>query len=374
MAKSTLMKILQVVDGVGWGGTKEQVYLTTRELAKRGIDVGIALAYQYTQMVEKLKPYPVRVHFFENHRGSKSRFIPANWWRLKKIIEENNYDIVIGNSPHAVDYIRFTLPLLRRKPKLIFVRRSGRIPSPFSKRFKYSVADRIVVVSKQVYQTLKGANFFPEKLRLIESGIDLERFKPYREKRRELRKKLGLPSEEKLFINVANWNVEVKGHDLLLKAFKKLNCPDCRLLLVGLNTDGEEAKKLITSLGLEKKVIPLGFREDVPDLLNAADYFVLSSRLEGIAGALLQAMATKMVVISTAAGGIPEYLKNEKNGFLVPVGDADALAKAMERALKLSPEEYQKMGENALQTARNYSIERTAQKYVELFEELLNTP
>ena len=129
-------RVLQVVDGFGWGGTKEQVYLTTRELAKRGVDVGIALSFQYAEMVEKLKPYGVRIHFFEDHKGSKSRFNPLNWWRLKRVIEDYEYDIVVGNSPHAVDYIRFTLPFLRRKPKLVFVRRSGRVPSPLSRRFK----------------------------------------------------------------------------------------------------------------------------------------------------------------------------------------------------------------------------------------------
>ena len=364
-------KVLQVVDGIGWGGTKEQVYLTTRELAKRGVDIGIALSFQYHQMVEKLKPFPVKVHFFENHKGSKSRFVPSNWWRLKRIIEENNYSVVIGNSPHAVDYIRFVLPFLRKKPKLIFVRRSGGIPSAFSKWLKYSVADRIVAVSKGVYETLKSANFFPDRLRLIESGIDLERFKPYRHLKKELRRKLALPIEEKLFINVANWNVQVKGHDILLKAFKLLNCSCCRLILVGLDTDSEEAKKLITSLGLENKVIALGFREDIPDLLNAADYFVLSSRLEGIAGSLLQAMATKMVVISTAVGGIPSYLRHGENGFLVKPSSPEELAKAMKKALNISQSEYQRLGQNAFKTALNYSIGRTAQKYIELFEELV---
>jgi len=366
-------RVLQVVDGTGWGGTKEQVYLTTRELAKKGVEVGIALAFQYHQMVEKLKSYPVSIHFFEYHKGSKSRFIPSNWFRLKKIIEQGNYNIVIGNSPHAIDYIRFTLPFLKRKPKLIFIRRSGRIPNKFSKWFKYSVADRIVVVSEGVYKTLWEAEFFPERLRVIESGIDLERFKPYRNLKRELRKKLGLPLKEKLFINVANWNVEVKGHDILLKAFKRLNCHSCKLVLVGLDTTGKEAKLLIEKLGLQDRVIPLGFREDIPDLLNAADYFVLSSRLEGIAGSLLQAMATEMVVISTAVGGIPKYLKDGINGFLVPSGDVEALARAMEKVLKLDSKDYRSIAGRARQTAQNFSIEKTAEKYIELFKEIWNS-
>ncbi len=367
------MKVLQVVDGVGWSGTKEQVYLTTRELAKMGVDVGIALAFQYGEMVERLKPYPVKIHFFENHRGSKSRFIPTNWWRLKRIIEENNYDIVVGNSAHAIDFIRFTLPFLRKKPKLVFVRRNRGVSSFFSKWFKYSVADRIVVVSKKVYEDLKEANFFPEKLVPIESGIDLTRFKPYRHLKRELRKKLNLPVEGKIFVNVANWILHHKRQDLLLKAFGRVavSRKDVYLLLVGLNTDSPEAIKMIERLGLKGRVFPLGFRRDVPDILNAADYFAFSSDFEGIAGALLQAMATEMVVISTAAGGIPEYLKDGKNGFLVPVGDEKALADAMNKALHLSEEEYKKIATSARRTAQNYSIERTARKYIELFEELM---
>ncbi|NPB05817.1 MAG: glycosyltransferase [Aquificae bacterium] len=367
------MRVLQVVDGVGWSGTKEQVYLTTRELAKRGVEVGIALAFQYQKMVEKLKPYPVKVHYFEHHRGSKSRFFPANWWRLKRIIEEFDYDVVVGNSAHAIDFIRFTLPFLKKKPKLVFVRRNRGVSSPFSKWFKYSVADRIVVVSKKVYDQLVEADFFPEKLVVIESGVDLSRFKPYRHLQRELRKKLGIPTEGKVFVNVANWILHHKRQDLLLRAFARVakRHPDAYLLLVGIDTDGPEARRMIERLGLKGRVWGLGFREDVPDVLNAADYFAFSSDFEGIAGALLQAMATEMVVISTAAGGIPEYLTDGVNGFLVPVGDEEALAAAMERALRLSPQEYRRLAVRARETAQNYSIERTAEKYIKLFEELV---
>ncbi len=371
-------KVLQVVDGVGWGGTKEQVFLTTRELALKGIDIGIAIAFQYQQMEEKLKPYPVKIHKFEDHKGSKSRFNPLNWWRLKRVIETFDYDIVIANSPHAMDMLRFTLPFLRKRIKIISVRRSGRVPSFFSRWFKYSVSDRIVVVSKPVFETLKEHNFFPSKLVYIPSGIDLKRFFPNRENQKELRKKLNLPIEGKIFINVANWNPKVKGQLLLLDAFKefltKSGCPNCFLLLVGHDTNSEEAKREIAKRGLSGKVFGLGFREDVADLLNASDYFVLSSYLEGIAGALLQAMVTKMVVISTSAGGISEYLHNGVNGFLVPIGDKNALAHAMEKALKLSPQEYEKIATNAWKTALSFSIERTADKYIQLFEELISNP
>ncbi len=364
------MKILQVVDGTGWGGTKEQTYLVTRELKKRGIDVHMALSSKYEQMMEKLRPYGVPFHFFEHDYKTNRKNI-MNYVRLKKIIDENRFDIVVGNSPHAFDYVRFVKPFLKHKPKIVAVRRSGRVPSWFSKHFKYSAADKIVVVSRDVYETLKKANFFPEKLVVIESGIDLERFKPMPEKKEELRKKLGLPLDKKIFLNVANWNIDVKAQDKLIEAFAKLNCEDCLLILVGLETD-TETKNIARKFGIEDKVIGLGFRSDVPDILNAADFFVLSSNLEGIAGALLQAMATGKVVLSTLAGGISEYLKDGENGFAVPVGDVEGMVEKMRKMLSLSPEEYKRISENAIKTANEYSIERTTEKYIKLFQELMN--
>ena len=366
-------RVLQVVDGFGWGGTKEQVYLTTRELAKRGVDVGIALSFQYGEMVEKLKPYGVRIHFFEDHKGSKSRFNPLNWWRLKRIIEDYDYDIVVGNSPHAVDYIRFTLPFLRRKPKLVFVRRSDRIPSAFSRWWKYCKADRLVVISKNFYKKLINLGICQDKVKYIPSGLDLTRFYPAEKplEKQKLRKKLKLPTDGKIFINVANWNPQVKGQKLLLQAFKELKCSKCYLILAGYNTNGSEALALIKNLGLQKRVIPLGFRKDIPELLRASDFGVYPSFIEGLGNAILQSMASGLVVIATSTEGISSYLRDGENGFLVPVGDKEKLLRAMEKALNLSEEEYRQIGERAMETAKGYSIERTAEGYIELFEELM---
>jgi len=338
MPEENRLKILQVVDGTGWGGTKEQTYLVTRGLKKKGIDVHMALSSKYTQMIEKLKPYGVPFHFFEHDEKTNRKNI-MNYVRLKRIIDENRFDIVVGNSPHAFDYIRIVKPFLKHKPKIVAVRRSGRVPSWFSKQFKYRAADRIVVVSKDVYERLKNANFFPEKLVVIESGIDLERFKPIPEKKEELRKKLGFPLDKRIFVNVANWNIDVKAQDKLIEAFSHLDCNDCLLVLVGKRTD-IYAKEYAKKFNIEDRVLALGFREDVPDILNAADFFVLS------------------------------YLKDEVNGFSVPVGNVKGLTEKMKKMLNLSDEEYRGISEKAIETAREYSIERTTEKYIELFKDL----
>lgn len=364
------MKVLEVVDGTGWGGTKEQVYLTTRELKKAGIDVHIALNFDYDEMIEKLKPYNVPIHYFEENKPN-ARYRWSNYKRLIDIVNQNKFDIVVANSPKAMDYVSIASYFFKFKPKIIAVRRNGRVSSFISKWLKYSKADKIVVVSQQVADLLKEKNFFPERLVVIKSGVELERFKPNNEIREIKRKEIGISTDEKVFINVANWNKKTKAQDKLIEAFSKIKRNDVKLILVGIDTD-KYAKEYAKKFSVEDKVIGLGYRKDVPDLLNMADYFVFSSILEGIAGAVLQAMSVGKVVISTLAGGIGEYLKDGYNGFCVPVGDFEGLKEKMEKALALSQEEYSRLSENAIKTASDYSIQNTAKGYIKLFSEMLD--
>ena len=361
------IKVLEVIDSLGWCGTKEQTYLITKNLSKY-FNVELALAFNHKEMITKLDG-KVPLKFYEYDNGSKRRFNIKNYLRLYKIIKSGNYDVIVANSSWALNYIVLIYPFLRKKPKLIAMRRSGYLPSTFSKYLKYRFADKIVVVSKDVGDLLKENNFFPEKLVVIQSGVEIDRFLNKDEFRQKVRKQLKIKDNEKVFINVANFQKR-KGQDILLKAFKELSCDNCKLILVGHDTNSEEALSLIKSLDLEDKVLTLGYRNDVEKLLQGADYFVLSSRSEGIAGALLQAMASGKVVISTLVGGIGEYLKDGINGFTCPNEDWKCLSEKMQRVLSLTENEYREIKEKAVKTAKNYSIENTTKKWKDLILEL----
>jgi len=364
------IKILEVIDSLGWCGTKEQTYLITKNLSNY-FKVDLALAYDHREMIDRLKN-SVDLKFYERDTGSKRRFNIKNYLHLYKIVKNGNYDVVVANSSWALNYILAIYPFLKKKPKLIAMRRSGYIPSFFSKHFKYRFADKIVVVSKDVAELLKKHNFFPEKVTVIESGVEIEKFKDTKVNKKELRKKLGLNEDDIVFINIANFQPWRKGQDILLEAFKRLDCEKCKLLLVGHDTNSEDAKRLIKNFNLESKVLGLGFRNDVDKLLSISDYFVLTSNSEGIAGAVLQAMASGKVVLSTLAGGIGEYLKDGMNGFTCPVGDVECITKKMEKMLSLSEDEKNKLIENAKKTAERYSIEETTKKWKDLILDIVS--
>lgn len=367
------MRVLNVIDGTGWCGTKEQTYLITLLLKERGVESELALAENHQEMINRLKD-KVKLHFYGIHKGGISRFNPKNLIRFRQIMSEGKFDVVIAHSSHALDLVRLVYPFLKSKPKIIALRRSGFIPSLLSRRFKYSIADKIVVVSKHVAEILKERAFFPERIEVIESGIDLSRFYPKPEIKVKVRKALGVDENALVFMNVANWQPWRKGQEVILKALSILRervSLSFRMFFVGLGTDSREAMETFKKFGLEDYCTGLGFREDVHELLQAADIFLFGSFSEGIAGAVLQAMATGRIVVSTNAGGIPEYLKDGYNGFLASAGNPEEMATKIEKALDLSEERRKAMVEKAILTAKEYSIERTVDKYVDLLRRLL---
>ena len=156
-----------------------------------------------------------------------------------------------------------------------------------------------------------------------------------------------------------------KGFDVLLKAAKDL-APEIGIYFVGGEAKAEYLQ-LKEELGLTN-VHFLGFqkKERLAKFYKAADLFVLPTR-EDIWGLVInEAMACGLPVITTdkCVAGL-ELVKDGKNGYIVPVDDRDALVR---RINGLLAEDYRKMGENALETIRPYTIENMVKAHVEIFE------
>ncbi|MBI3025084.1 MAG: glycosyltransferase family 4 protein [Candidatus Tectomicrobia bacterium] len=185
------------------------------------------------------------------------------------------------------------------------------------------------------------------------------------------RRALGLPAEGALVGSVGRLD-PIKGHGLLIQAFALLGDrhPGARLILIGEGEKREEYQALARELGVAEGVCFMGWRDDVGDLLEELDLFAFPSRNEGMGRAAVEALAAGLAVVAARTGGLPEVVREEETGLLVPPGDAAALSAAIGRLLA-RPEERRAMGEAGRRLAQTYSAERMCEKIEALYQRLL---
>jgi glycosyltransferase involved in cell wall biosynthesis len=184
----------------------------------------------------------------------------------------------------------------------------------------------------------------------IGNGRDPARFRPDAAARSRLRSELGVASEQMVVLAVSRlvWH---KGYPELAAAIADV--PTAALWVVGerlVSDRGPDMRALLLDGGLGERLRLLGYRDDVPDLMAAADVFVLPSRFEGLPMSVIEAMLSGLPVIAADVRGPAEQVVPDVTGLLVPPGDASALAAALVR-LAADPELRARMGEAGRQRA-----------------------
>ena len=191
--------------------------------------------------------------------------------------------------------------------------------------------------------------------------------------RAEVRAELGVAPDAPLVVTVANLRA-TKDHRTLLAAARDVHDvrPDVHFLLVGDGPLRAELEALTADLGLAGVVHFLGTRDDVADLLAAADLFVLSSRHEGLPIAMLEAMAAGLPSVLTAVGGIPDVVAGGRAARLVSPGDPPTLAASI---VELVGDDLLRraMGEDARELSGGFDIATAVRAYERVYEELVTS-
>jgi glycosyltransferase involved in cell wall biosynthesis len=240
-------------------------------------------------------------------------------------------------------------------------------------RVMTSRRDRLVAVGDAVRQALiKNEGLPGERIEIIYNGVRTSPVQLTDVQRSALRRELGVGDEEFVVIQVARLD-SIKDHSTALKAvcLAAGQYPALCLALVGDGPEREHIEQLIAELGLQHRVQMLGQRRDVPDLLAAADAFLLSSLSEGIPVTIIEAMAAGLPVASTKVGGVPEVIDDEVTGLLAPAGDAAKLAAAI---VRLATDETlrTKLAANGKKRAENrFSEAEMVQRYDCIYAEMI---
>ena len=244
-------------------------------------------------------------------------------------------------------------------------------------RYLCHAADRVVFVSETDLREISGAwRLNRGKLRLIYNAVDVERFG--NTARETARQALKFPAGC-LLIGMVGRLDRLKGYECFLEAAAEVlnRCGRrAHFLAAGAAPEAgylEELLNLSGALGIWENIHFLGQREDIAQILAALDIFVLSSRVECLPVALLEAMASGLPVVSTRVGGIPEVIADGENGLLVPPDEPALLADAL-MLLIVHPERRRLIAENGFRTvSRRYSLAGMMRALDDLYTEMVGS-
>jgi glycosyltransferase involved in cell wall biosynthesis len=201
-------------------------------------------------------------------------------------------------------------------------------------RWSLRSADRVVTVCQAFIPKLVSQGVSRERIRVLHNSVI-----PWpavsAEERANLRKSLGIEPEERIILNIGRFSPE-KAHADLIRAIGRVHAavPGAwKVVLVGAGPEQNAVRDLVAQLGLRDRIIFAGFHAKVATFYAISDIFALPSHSEGSPNVILEAMAARVPIAATAAGGTPETVTDQETALLSPVGDIEKLAGSIIRLL-----------------------------------------
>lgn len=354
------MKILYIITGLGLGGAEKVVADLADQMVLRGHTVKIAFLtgeISVRPKSDKIEIIPLKLN------GTKD-FLSASK-RYRMLIKEYQPNVVHAHMVHANIFARLNR-LFCKIPKLICTAHNsnegGKIRMLAYKLTNF-LSDFNSNVSKEASISLikKGA-FTQKNLHTIYNGINLTKFT------KKPSNSLFSTNDCINFLSVGRFN-DQKDYPNLLNAIHTVTATHNNLHFY-IAGDGElrsEIEGLIKRLNIEKFVTLLGRRNDIPLLMSQADFFVLSSKHEGLPTVLLEAMACEAFVIATDCGGSKEIMGN--TGLLVPKQNSQALANAIIKSISLSSQQIKDNNSFAKNRIEDvFSLEVSVKNWLKIYE------
>jgi len=375
------MKVLEVMASGERGGGADHLLTLLPALRTLGVECEAAVS-ENGPLADRLELQGFRVHRLSL---MGSRVDPRIPYQLARLVDKVRSDLVHWHGTRAAFFGALALHLARLR-----TRRENIPPAVYTshgvsyqqthqlagtslaralfcraERIACAGARRVISVSATDLTDLERRRFItPGQGRHLPNAVDLARFTPG--DRRAARARLGIP-EEAFVVGTVSRLVPQKTVGDLVEAVARL--PQVTLVVAGDGPDRASVEKRIRTLGVGHRVRLLGARDDVPELLPAFELFALSSRWEGEPIALLEAMAAGLPCVATATGGAREVLDEGEIGVLVPVGDAAAMASAIE-SLRTDPERRARLALAGRARVTGRTPERLAQDVLGVYREV----
>ena len=387
-------KIVHIITRMDRGGSAQDMLHTCRELGRKYEIVLVHGLSLESRMMDQEKESVERGIKEAIERGVKVIAIPSlvrrispvqdlkalfSLWRL--LIKERPY-IVHTHTSKAGILGRLVaklagVPIIIHRPHgHVFYGHFGPLVSKFfllTERLMARITDRMVALTQAERNDHTALSVFsPEKITTIHSGVDIDQYMNVRANIAEKKRELGLNSKG-LVVGTVGWLLPIKGPMHLLKAMSNVweSHPETSLIFVGRGDLEMELKEEARRMGVSDKVIFLGWRDDIPAIMQVLDVFVLASLNEGMGRVLVEAMAAGKPVVASRVGGILDLVKEGQNGYLFQPGDEKGLSLAIKKLLE-DKSLRDEMGKRGREMAQDFSVEKMIEKFEALYVSLLN--
>jgi len=318
-------KIIYIIGGLSKGGAERQLYELVKSINRDKFDpvvISLSEGGYWSKEIQKLN-----IQLIEIPRKKNKEF--KRLFKLIKLLKSMKPDIVHTYMFSANSYGRIAA-ILTRVPIIIASERSLPEIGKDKSRYQISIDKLFASFSHGIICNSYVANkilitkysFDTKKVFTVHNGIDVGLF--FRENSKN-QKKLA----RKVVGTIGRIDA-LKNHKLLLDMAKnvldKSNNKDIKFLIVGEGPLRDELERHSQNLGIENKIVFTGERNDIPDLLQMMDVFVLTSNWEGLSNAIMEAMASSLPCVATDVGGNSELVLDGETGYIVSPNDPGAAA------------------------------------------------
>jgi len=355
------MRILQVCSVSTFGGGERHLADLSHALVDLGHEV-------YAASVPG-SPLWVELSFLTN--GNMLALSRLNYLKnltaLARFVRAHDIEIVHVHA--ARDYHLAALAVRLASRSRLVLTRHALFPLRGINRHLLRGAGRVIAVSQAVAESLRRNGVIePAKITVVHNGIDTDRFHG----------SVARGGDLPMLVGTVGHLAPIKGHDVFLRAAALISARrrGVHFIVIGEDKSPQmnyrrSLESLVVELGLSDIVTMPGWQDDIPAVLSSLTLFVSAARSEPFGLAIVEAMAAGLPIVAAASEGALEIIEDGLSGKLVPVGDAEALAEAIDDLLD-HPLERSRLGRNALLAARQrYSLARMASDTERVYREVL---
>lgn len=367
-------RVLQLTGSFRNGGSERQAVALARGLREHS-EVEVYLAT--LDLDGPLRSEALSAGFTEIPEFKLNSFFDLNFVkqvrRCAALIKEQQVDLIHTHDFYTNVFGTAAAELARVSGKVAskretFGMRSG--AQDIVEKLAFGRADRVVVNSRAVQDSLTARGILDTKIELIYNGLDLSRFAVGQ----DIRKNFDIPAGRRLITLVANLRHDVKNVPMFLRAAKLISerVSDAVFMIAGEGELERELKSLAQDLGVADTTYFIGRCDDIPGLLSSSYACVLTSKAEGFSNSIIEYMAAGKPVVATRVGGAAEAIAEGQTGYLVDPDNADSTANRVIDLLK-DPDKAARFGQMGQKKAQQeYSLESQISNTLSMYRRVLD--